>query len=157
MSLAVQDHWTVDVSHRHAVVPWTLEYATYWLNRYEVGRDGRTAYERLKAKKAEPLGMEFGEFVQWRTRRVGGGTLQKLDSVWDHCVFFGVKGKTREIGVRSGIFKAGIVRRRSPRMSKGREIAHESVPRSFKLVAFSPVLCRQDLLWCIDLGDLCSS
>ena len=68
MRVALQDRWKVDVSHRHAVFPWMLEYAAHLLNRYEVGRDGRTAYERLKAKKAKPLGMEFGELVQWRTR-----------------------------------------------------------------------------------------
>ena len=92
-----------------------LEYAAHLLNRYEVGRDGRTAYERLKAKKAKPLGMEFGELVQWRTRPIGSGALGKLDSVWDHGVFLGVKGKTGEIviGARSGIFKARTVRRRS--------------------------------------------
>ena len=36
-------------------LPWTLEYAAHLLNPYE-GRDGRTAYERLKAKKAKFLG-----------------------------------------------------------------------------------------------------
>ena len=59
--------------------------------------------------------MEFGELVQWRTRPIGGGALGKLDSVWDHGVFLGVKGKMGEIviGARSGIFKARTVRRRS--------------------------------------------
>ena len=55
MRVALQDRWKVDVSHRHAVFPWMLEYAAHLLNRYEVGRDGRTAYERLKAKKAKPF------------------------------------------------------------------------------------------------------
>ena len=43
------------------------------------------------------------------------GRLRKLDSVWDHGDFLGVKGKTGEIviGARSGIFKARTVRRRS--------------------------------------------
>ena len=115
MRVALQDRWKVDVSHHHAVFPWMFECAAHLLNRYEVGRDGRTACERLKAKKAKPLGMEFGELIQWRTRPLGSGALGKLDSVWDHGVFLGVKGKTGEIviGARSGIFKARTVRRRS--------------------------------------------
>ena len=77
---ALQERLKVDVSHRH-----------------EVGRDGRTACEWLKAKKAKPLGMELGDLVQWRTRSVGSGALEKLDLVWDHGVSLGVKGKTGEI------------------------------------------------------------
>ena len=82
MRVAFQDRWKVDVSHRHAVFPWMLEYAAHLLNRYEVGRDGRTAFERLKAKKAKPLGMEFGELVQWRTRPIGSSSA--LGS-WTRC------------------------------------------------------------------------
>ena len=44
--MALQDRWKVDVSHRHAVLSWMLEYVAYLLSRYEVGRDGRTAHER---------------------------------------------------------------------------------------------------------------
>ena len=106
MRVALQDRWKVDVSHRHAVFPWMLEYVAHLLIRYEVGRDG---------KKAKVLGMEFGELVQWRTRPIGIGALGKLDSVWDQGVFLRVKGKTGEIviGARSGIFLARTVRRRS--------------------------------------------
>ena len=109
MRVALQGRWKVDVSHRHAVFPWMLEYAAHLLNRYEVGRDGRTAYERLKAKKTKPLGMEFGEPDQLGAVLLGSWTR------WDHGVFLGVKGKTGEIviGARSGIFKARTVRRRS--------------------------------------------
>ena len=73
--------------------PGLLEYAAHLLNRYEVGRDGRSAYERLKAKKAKRLGMEFGELVQWRTRPIGSGALEKLDSVWDHVSFSESRGR----------------------------------------------------------------
>ena len=47
-------------------------YAAVLLNRCEVGKDGRTASERSKGKKAKLCGIEFGEKVlfprhpQWR-------------------------------------------------------------------------------------------
>ena len=103
------------MSHRHAVFPWMLEYAAHLLNQYEVGRDGRTAYERLKAKKAKPLGMEVGELVQWRA-------LEKLDSVWDHGVFLEVKGKTGEIVIGARI------RRSSTRGSVGKTMRSRTRP-----------------------------
>ena len=91
-----------------------LQNAAYLLNRHEASRDGRTAFERLKAKKAKPLGM---------IRSIGS---MANPPGWERCsweaglgvgpgVFFGVKGKTEEIviGARSGIFKARTVRRRS--------------------------------------------
>ena len=37
------------------------EYAAYLLNRLEVGKDGKTAYERAKGKLATVVGLEFGE------------------------------------------------------------------------------------------------
>ena len=35
------------------------------MNRLEVSVDGKTEYERCKEKKAEVLGLEFGEKVLW--------------------------------------------------------------------------------------------
>ena len=46
---------------KHAVVPWMVEYAAHLLNRFEVVHDGRTAYERLKGKRAKCLSVDFGE------------------------------------------------------------------------------------------------
>ena len=48
----------------------------YLLNRYEVGHDGKTAYERCKGTAAKVLGIEFGDAVL-RKRRAGGGALAK--------------------------------------------------------------------------------
>ncbi len=41
------------------------------LNRYEVGKDGRTAYERCRGKPAKTFGLEFGEAVRWKRKPVG--------------------------------------------------------------------------------------
>jgi hypothetical protein len=42
-----------------------MEWAALVLNRYEVGKDGKTPYERCKGKKATTMGLEFGEAVLW--------------------------------------------------------------------------------------------
>ena len=39
-----------------AIWPWLVEYASYLLNRGEVGHDGKAAYERLKGKPSKIRG-----------------------------------------------------------------------------------------------------
>ena len=68
------------------IVPWLIEWAAHVLNRFEAGKDGRTAYERCKGKKAKHLGIEFGEAVLWR-RKPSGGALGKLSVAWSNGVF----------------------------------------------------------------------
>ena len=70
------------IEPEHAVMTWLIEYVSLLLNRYEVGRDGRTAYERNKNKSSKLMGLEFGECVMWRRRPVGSN-LAKLAVLWD--------------------------------------------------------------------------
>ena len=65
------------IEPEHAVTTRLIEYVSLLLNRHEVGRDGRTAYERNKNKSSKLMGLEFGECVMWRRRPVGSN-LAKL-------------------------------------------------------------------------------
>ena len=60
----------VKIEPEHAVMAQLIEYVSLLLNRCEVGRDGRTAYERNKNKSSKLMGLEFGECVMWRRRTV---------------------------------------------------------------------------------------
>ena len=40
----------------HPIYPWMVEYAAVVLNRFEVGHDGKTAYERSKGEKGKVVG-----------------------------------------------------------------------------------------------------
>ena len=77
--------WSAEVPSKHAVIPWMVEYAAYLLNRFEVGHDGKTAYERMKGKTAKCLGLEFGEGVHWKTSPSGGalGTWGVPRGTWE--------------------------------------------------------------------------
>ena len=44
MKSALEARWGVDIPPLHPVVTWMVEYASYLLNRLEVGKDGKTAY-----------------------------------------------------------------------------------------------------------------
>ena len=113
MKLAMEKRWKVTIPSSHPLLAWAAEYAGFLLNRFEVGHDGRTAYERLKGKKSTTLGVEFGEAVHWRIAPVSGA-LGKLSSSWREGVFLGVKGKSGELVVSdgNGIWKTRTIQRR---------------------------------------------
>ena len=113
MKLALERRLGFEIPHRHAMVPWIVEYAGFLLNRFEVSHDGKTAYERLKGKKAKTLGIEFGEAIHWRMKPAGGA-LGKLSSLWEDGVFLGVRGKSGElvVGDRHGVWKTRTIRRK---------------------------------------------
>ncbi len=69
LKIALEARWGLAIPHRHAVVPWPGEYAAYLLNRREVGKDGKTSYEKTRGKRATVLGIEFGEKCYTRSSR----------------------------------------------------------------------------------------
>ena len=48
-----KDGGGVKIDATHSIWPWIAEHAGFLLTRFEVGRDGKTAYERLKGKSAK--------------------------------------------------------------------------------------------------------
>ena len=97
---ALGRRWKRRIPTRHPVMAWIVEYAGHLLNRFEVSRDGKTAYERCKGKRSKSIGVEFGEAVLWKKKMVGGA-LGKLDCTWSDGVFLGVRGKSGEIYSRT--------------------------------------------------------
>ena len=87
------------------------EYCSFLLNRFEVGTDGKTAYERMEGKKAKQQGLEFCEGVLFKRKRANQ---RKDDSVWDDGVYLGVRGISGEIivGTKEGVWKTRTVRRK---------------------------------------------
>ena len=100
---------SVDAERR--VVTFMAEYAAYLVNRLEVGKDGKTAYERSRGKRAKVLGVEFGEKLLWKTRPKD--KLEKLNGKWEYGIFVGVRRRSGEVWVatKDGIEKARSVRR----------------------------------------------
>ena len=66
LKLALQSRIGETISSDHNIVPWIAEYAALLLNRSQVGKDGETAYERLKGKPCSLPGLQFGEQILWR-------------------------------------------------------------------------------------------
>ena len=86
----------VKVDTKHPVLTWLCEYSMYLLNRLEVSKDGKTAYERCKGKKARVLGFEFAEKVLWKLRPVTNFQ-EKINARWGHGLFLGVRLQSNEL------------------------------------------------------------
>ncbi len=110
---ALEARWKMSIESGHPILPWMVEYVAVLMNRFEVGRDGRTSFEGCKAKKAKMLGVEFGEAVLWKRRPVGGA-LGKLTCLWEYGIYIGVKGATGEmiIGTEKGIWRTRTLQRK---------------------------------------------
>mgnify|MGYP001254926542 CR=1 FL=1 len=98
----------VDAERR--VVTFMAEYAAYLINRLEVGKDGKTGYERSKGKKAKVLGIEFGEKLPWKKRTKD--KMEKINTRWEYGIFVGVRRRSGEVWLAT---KDGVVRARSVR------------------------------------------
>ena len=100
----------------HSMWPWIAEHAGFLLTRYEVGRDVKTAYERLKGKSAKVQGMAFAEGTLWKRKRAGG-PLGKLTCMWEDGIYLGVKATTAEVivGNRNGVWLTRTVRENPPK------------------------------------------
>ena len=71
MRSAIEETWEVKIDVTHSVWPWIAEQAGFLLTRFEVGRNGKTAYERLKGKSAPVQGLSLAEGIFRKRRRAG--------------------------------------------------------------------------------------
>ena len=95
--MALEEKIGRQLDPEEAVVTFIPEYSAYVLNRLEVGKDGKTAYERTRGKKATVVGLEFGEKVLWRKKKAN--KMAKLRSRWAYGIFVGVKTKSGELWI----------------------------------------------------------
>ena len=112
MLIAFEDRVQMKLSPKEPVVQFLPEYAAYLMSRLEVGKDGKTAYERVKGKAGSVLGLEFGEKLMWKTRM--GEKQAKIRARWAYGIFVGVRRKSGEVWVATedgGIQKVRSVRR----------------------------------------------
>jgi len=97
MKSALEGRLKMEVDAERRIVTFMAEYAGYLMNRLEVGKDGKTAYERTKGKKATVLGIEFGEKLMWMKRTKE--KMEKINPRWEYGIFVGVRRRSGEVWV----------------------------------------------------------
>ena len=103
---AIKEKWLVKIDVIYAVWPWIAEQTGFLLTRFEVGRDGKTAYERLKGKSAKVQGLSLAE-----------GPLGKLTCLREDGVYLGIMATTGEVivGSPTGVWLTRMVQRKMAR------------------------------------------
>ncbi len=92
--LAVETRIKAKLPCVHPMVAWVVEHAEDVLNRYCIGKDGRTPYQRLKGRKFVGHMLEFGCPVMFRVSgKVAGGVMQER---WFPGIWVGKKLHTDE-------------------------------------------------------------
>ena len=100
-------------------MPWLVNHAGVLTFRFQVGVDGRTAYERIKGKPFRKALVPIGECVQYqplgRAKANRMQKLNKLDNKWRDGIYLGIKDNTNEVfvGTSEGVFRVQSVRRKS--------------------------------------------
>ena len=83
------------------LLAWAIEHAAFVLNKYMLGRDGRTAVGRLHGKETRDHICEFGEKIMWFVpARLRG----KLGKKWRYGVFLGrsMSSDQNYVGIAGG-------------------------------------------------------
>ena len=96
---------------KHAAFPWLVIHSADVLNKYLVGSDGPTAYERIKGRAFSGVILEFGSVVLYKvSSKVQGGLMQPR---WERGVWLGKQWGTEEhlIATSEGIvLRSGAVK-----------------------------------------------
>jgi hypothetical protein len=92
--LALESRIKTKLPCTHEIMSWLVEHAADVLNRYSVGSDGRTPYQRLKGRKFVGHMLEFGCPIMFRVSgKVAGGIMQER---WYPGIWLGKKLHTDE-------------------------------------------------------------
>ncbi len=102
LMLALQKRLEVKIPVTHKIVTWMVEHAADLLNKYHVGSDGRTAFERVKGKKYRGETVEFGRKILYKIPCKPEGGL--MTERWVNGIWLGKKFQSDEhvVGMEDG-------------------------------------------------------
>lgn len=107
----LEDRGGFKLSSDHPIIPWLVQHAADVINKYRVGPDGKTAYERWKGKPCTKEAIESGELVHYKlAKRHDRG---KLEDRWNEGIFLGMQWRTGEymVSTADGVHNASTMRR----------------------------------------------
>ena len=95
------------------IILWIVRWVAICYSRYAVGRDGRTAYERLRGRSCKAIVVPMGEKVSYKQLGDGGDRKNKAETEWFQGVWLGSATSSSEtlIGTTKGVVKASSIKR----------------------------------------------
>ena len=113
--IALEQRLQKEVKGNWPVMHWIVEHAGTVLTYFEIGHDGKIAYQRLHGKRASVNTTEFGEQVLYRLPKHRSGKKQPLHTLWRDGTYLGVNRGSGEaiIATTDGnVVKVRTLRRR---------------------------------------------
>ena len=111
---AVEFKCKVQIPSTHPILTWLVKHASAILTRYQVGKDGRTAWELTRGKPYRRKMLPFAEMVEYIPTKKSGERMHKLDARTRPGIFVGVQDRTDELIImtETGMTKARTVYRK---------------------------------------------
>ena len=118
MKHALESRLQTKISESACILPWLVMHAAGILNRHRVGKDGFTAYRRLKGKEFRRPAAEFGEAVLYL--KPGTAGVDKAVCRWEAGIWLGFVEDSGEIivGTELGVMKAYQFKRLSSKAER---------------------------------------
>ena len=88
MKIAIEGYTMCEIPLGHPIIPWLVEAAAWTLNRFEIGKDGKTSYQRLKGKPFETPVAEFEEKVTYLKQKKKSEKRSKIEARTGEGFFF---------------------------------------------------------------------
>ena len=115
IKLSIESRYNCKLPINHFMTYWIANHAGFCVNRFEVGTDGKTPYQRVRGKPFAGQICELGENVHaLKCKRSPVPHRYKYDTRWFEGVFLGFKGLTNEflIGTPEGVKAVRTIRRK---------------------------------------------
>ena len=111
LRLALQKRVGCRVPAKHDLMTWMVPHSGELLSKYQVNRDGKTAYEKVWGEPCKDEIVEFGEEVFYRISEIDTGS---LDARSASGVWLGKRWKSSEhfIGTPQGVVKSYAIKRK---------------------------------------------
>ena len=89
--LALEGRMKRRVDARERIITFIPEYVAFLMNRIEAGQDSKANYERVKGKRPNVPGVEFGEKLLYKVRLAS--RMEKIDARWEYGIVVGARQK----------------------------------------------------------------
>ncbi len=110
---ALESRYENRITEDHPCLPWLVSHSADTLRRFQVHKDGKTAYQRVRGKAFRKEVMEFGECVWYYKPGIKGKS--KLEPRYESGVWLGMTDRSGEtyIGTPEGVLKVRSVRKKA--------------------------------------------
>ena len=145
LRLALQKRVGCRIPPKHDLMTWIVQHAGESISKYQVNRDGKTAYEKVWGEPCKDEVVEIGEDVHYRISEIDTGS---LDARSASGVWLGKRWKSSEqfSGTPQGVVKSYAILRKPIEDRWNREAIEAVIGTPWKMVPSSKDISQPRVL-----------